>query len=228
MVLQMNMAAYTQTEFDSATPSGLAVVVHPVPDPGTYTVEVQRSNALVRTRSVDVVQEPSAGAAGAGRQRVRGMQFVGDEVKVSAAGAVAPADAVQRFALQPGGVMSFSAPAGTVETPELVSTSAGGKRKRVWSATQLQPGDVYVVHLVTPGRYEVTSTAASKPGSIDVPVPKVGRGPGKPGAPLKVTCTDSAIDPDEVTANPLQQIHFQVAAPTRIRISLVERADQTT
>jgi hypothetical protein len=223
MARSVNLDQLAQTSFDSAIPSGSAIVAHPLTTAGDYVVSRLDGRSLVQSHSLTVLGVDSDEVAG--RTVAASLQFVGTEVRAPAVKRTLEAHELERLDLREGGYASFTGAPGTAETARVQRVTAKGRASTVWESTKLVEGDVYALSIGRPGLYRVRNTVDDTEARLVVTYPKVGNKPYRPAAPVTVRCGEASIEPSEITLGPLQGLVVQIGAPARIVIDLVEPDD---
>ncbi|HKY13524.1 MAG TPA: hypothetical protein VJM33_01275 [Microthrixaceae bacterium] len=220
----VDLATLGQTHFDSAMPSGSAVVGHPLPAAGDYVVSRLEGRSLVRTHAM-AVRATVDDDTNLGRMPAPALQFADEEVRLPSVGRTLAAEEIDALRLREGGVASFTGAAGTEHTARIQQVSKAGRATTVWDSTKLVAGDLYALSIGRPGTYRMRNSADGSEATVVVTYPVRGKRGYRPAAPVTVRCTERGFDAKEVTIGPLQGLVVQVEAPARVVIDLVEADD---
>ncbi len=223
MARSVNLDQLAQTSFDSAIPSGSAIVAHPLQTAGDYVVSRLDGRSLVQSHAL-VVRAADDDAA-ADRTVTASLQFAGTEVRVPAVRRTLETHELETLDLREGGYASFTGPAGSSETARVQRVTAKGRASTEWESTKLVDGDVYALSIGRPGRYRMRNTVDGAEAQVVVTYPKVGNKPYRPATPVTVRATEASLTPAEITLGPLQGLVVQIGAPARIMIELIEADD---
>ena len=225
MKASINRALLEQTSFDSARPSGTAIVVHRFPDEGRFAVALRGDDDGEETRTILV--EPVRGPTGGGAGGAGGSAFpegvlVDTASRRPVAGRPTRPQPPDLLSVGAGGYASFTAPPGQGRRVVVTRISPAGEREdEVFDSSRLRATDAFAVTLLRPGTYVMRNTLGRGEGKVVVTYPEVGRAPYRPAEPVTVTCDDSGFSPDAVTVGPGQGIIFAAGAECRITVELV-------
>ena len=220
----VDLAALGQTHFDSATPSGSAVVAHRLPTAGDYVVSRLDGRSLVRTHAMSV-RAAVDDATDLGRTPAPALQFADEEVRLPGVGRTLATEELDSLRMREGGVASFTGAAGSEHTARIQQVSKAGRPSTVWDSTKLVAGDLYALSIARPGTYAMRNTADGSEATVVVTYPVRGNRAYRPATPVTVRCTERGFEATEVTLGPLQGLVVQVEAPARVVIDLVEADD---
>jgi hypothetical protein len=245
----VDRSALEQTSFDSATPSGTAVIVHRFVRPGRYALSLSPAGSkLTETRTLYVGDEPDAdepdtdrrGGDQPGRDRVKPPEpprpdlhgsspppAIAVDLRLSAdlVNAAAPPDLPDVAVLGEGGYASFTAPSGQASRVSVTRIGPAGEEDLEFDSARLGPTDVFALTLFRPGTYSVRNTLDGREGRLVVTYPQVGRVPYRPAPPATVSCREGGFEPAATTVGPGQGIIFDVTADSHITVELVEPDD---
>lgn len=206
---------FTQIGLDSGALTLLGSVVHPVPKPGVYRLVVRRDDREVGEVDVEV-------ADGGAAQVDVDLSAVGAGAPTAARGGCCGSDDAQRD-LRPGGHLVLHVGDGPGRYSAALFV-VGDDGKPVLDTTLLGVGDTFGATVLRPGRYSVTNAAAGAEAYLLVRYPALGKEPYRPADPVQVQVGDG-FAPKEIEIGPAQGVAFQVTAPARIAITLVEPDD---
>jgi hypothetical protein len=226
MKAAINRALIEQTTFDSATPTGTAVVVHRFEQSGEYDINVMRDDEVIDRLRLNVPEQPTsergeAQAAGA----TTGQALPGAVAVVDLASAIVKPATDRRLAIAAGGYVTFTAPAGAVRLGATVARAGAEEGDVEFDSRRLRPGDLFAVTLIRPGRYVATNTAIGASLDIQVTYPVIGSTPYRPPDPANVECNADGFSVDALTLGPAQGVVFHISTETRIQIELAEPDD---
>jgi hypothetical protein len=219
----IDLALLGQTSFDSAMPSGSAVLAHPLPSVGDYVVSRLEGRSLVRSHAMSVHRvdaEPVTGPSPA-----PALQFADADVRLPGVDRTLDTSELDDLRLREGGYMSFTGAAGNAHTVRVQQVAKSGRASTVWDSTKAGDGDVYALSLARPGTYRLQNTADGAEARVVVSYPRRGSRPYRPAAPATIRCTEGKLEPNAVSLGPLQGLVVQIGAPARIVIELVEPDD---
>jgi hypothetical protein len=219
----VNRSFMHQTSFDSATPSGPAVVAHQLTTPGDFEVVVARDDSAMRRIPLRVearsenLEEPEP--------RPPSNVPVGMVAEVDPVALVRdPAVRRRGFRVFVDGYLSFKT--GRPHGYRCYVTNAGGSTDGLeFDSTELGPSDIYAQTLVRPGRYSVTNALTEVRADLTVSYPKLEPTPYQPPDPLRVTCREEGFGQDPMELSPVQCVIFELDSPARILIELTEPDD---
>jgi hypothetical protein len=222
MNVPINRALIEQTTFDSATPTGTAVVAHRFEQAGQYEVSVIRGAEVIDRLRLNVPEQPTS-EQGEG-QPVEPVQ-PGGAISVDLASSVFNPATDRLLAVPAGGYVAFTAPAGAVRLGATVARAGAEGGELEFDTQRLLPGDLFAVTLIRPGRYTASNTATGASLGIQVTYPEVGSAPFRPPGPASVECRADGFSTNTVALAPTQGIIFNVSTATRIQIELAEPDD---
>lgn len=213
-----------QTQFDSASPAGTAVVVHRFEREGELQLQVHRGEEPLRRARINVRPE-------AGDERLAAYAPGGPERPSAAAPAAAAVDVgkLLRPGIQPvdptdlarGGYLSITS---SDPLPEHhVVVTAGDEV--VLDTRCLGPQSVFAVTLIRPGRYRLANAVTGHEAAVVVTYPEVGRTRYRPPDPLEIQCGAEGFGMKAFTISPAQGIIFRLGTESRIQLELVEPDD---
>lgn len=228
----VNREMFEQTSFDSAVPSGAAVVAHRFRSEGQYVVALSREERVAETRSMLV--SPAAAAdrdsgspvGETGRLRLPDAMTIDLTDSRPVPGRPVPLRPTSRLTMPAGGYAAFTGAVGRANRALVRRvTSTGSEEEVEFDTEKLGGDDVFAVTLVRPGSYAVRNSVGGHEGRIVVTYPVIGDVPYRPADPLEVRVTDTGLDPKAVTIGPGQGVIFRIDAPSRITVDLVEPDD---
>jgi hypothetical protein len=226
MNVTINRALIEQTSFDSATPTGTAIVVHQFEQVGEYNISVTRDDQVIDRLRLNV-----PGPRGPAESEAQTVQppaeqaQPGSAVSVDLASIAATAEADRRLAVAPGGYVAFSAPPGAPPLSATVARADAESGDVEFDSRRLGPGDLFAVTLIRPGRYTASNTATGNSLEIQVMYPQVGTTPYRPPDPVNIECRADGFSAEQVSLGPAQGIIFHISTETRIQIELTEPDD---
>jgi hypothetical protein len=95
----------------------------------------------------------------------------------------------------------------------------------VFDSRRLDRSDLFTATVLRPGRYRVSNDGTGATANLTVAYPERGRGPLRPGEPVRVEVGQD-FSPPEFTVEPTQGQVYEIGAPARIRLDLVEPFDR--
>ena len=216
----VNRALFEQVGADSGALTALAAVAHRLGEPGEYRGVAERGE---ETLTFHLRADPSSpkmqlnvdlvGLGPAPRRPYTGCDCAPEA-----------ADEDPDFVVNPSGFVLFHVSHGQGGYRVRVGRDQGGDRA-VFDSARLQGDDLFMLTLVRPGVYVMRNTLTKARGQIVVPYPKVGKKPLRPGGPVNVKCTEKAVRPARVKAQPGQGIVWHVGGPARVKVSLTKPDD---
>jgi hypothetical protein len=231
-------ALLEQTTFDSATPSGTALVMHRFAQPGRYALALSPDGeTVVETRTIFVGDEEPDGTAERSGRRASELrpprpaatgsplpQAIAVDLRpiphhVSAAAPPVPGTVSE------GGYASFTAPAGQAHRVVVSRVGSAGLEGTEFDSARLAESDVFAVTILRPGTYRIANRIGGHEGKLVVTYPVVGRAPYRPPEPVTIHSREGHFEPDSVTIGPGQGVIFQVVAESHIVVELVEPDD---
>lgn len=205
---------FSQANVDSGSLTMLASVVHRFLEPGAYFGKIKRGENEVGQFKIMVEHSPP-------------MQ---SSVKIDLKALDAsPSEQSKNtecscFNLVPEGYALF-----------FVSTGAGGynieitkpenEGKKTFDNRELTSQDMFVATLLRPGTYRITNTLTKAEAELKIIYPQIGKTP-RQSQTIQVECTEKAVNPSKITANPGQGVVFSFKVPSRIKIELVTPEDK--
>jgi hypothetical protein len=200
------------TNFDSASPSNGAVVIHRFEKPGEYRIRFLRGESTIAQARLTVKQDMEDEAPVHSRF---------DLTKLSSSVDLSGGDAGS-FTVGSKGYVSFTdsgiSPAFSV-VAEPLGHAAGFDSRR------LGPGDLFALTLIRPGEYHIVNEVERYEGRISVSYPAIESSPYRPPEPLVVVCQDKAFEPGTISLKPAQGLICRVTRAARIKVDLTRPDD---
>jgi hypothetical protein len=221
----INQRFLNQTEFDSASPAGSAVVAHEFERDGAYELALARKNQVVSRVPLKVARRPvrdaTAGDAAADVEPRPAISV--DIAKLARPGVPVP----DLPTVPPEGWVSFTSsqpvPGHHIRLRRVGDAEA--KPQDVFDSRKLGRRSVFALTLLRPGRYSLENSIGGARAEIVVAYPKVGSGPYRPPEPLQITVTDKGFGEASFPLSPAQGIVFRFKTDSRLQIVLVEPDD---
>jgi hypothetical protein len=214
-----------QTSFDSAVPTGTAVVAHELEPNSAYELSLARDDEIVS--SVPVVATPmpevDPSAEGQAAESVRSVRRAVTAVDLSKL--LRPGGRPsEKPSVAPGGWVSFTSSRPVADHHVVVrrTKDARGGGEDVFDSRRLGERSVFAVTLLQPGRYSVENDIGGAKADVVVSYPQVGDAPYRPPDPLQVEVTGDGFGQERLLLSPAQGIVFRFRTEARIRIELVE------
>jgi hypothetical protein len=222
----INTRFLNQTKFDSAAPTGTAVVAHELKAGDSYELAVQRRDQVLNRVPMTVMPMPDAQAMAAatpGAERAEPVPRVPtsfDLSKLARTGRAAPEDT----SVAVGGWVSFSSSQDMAGHHVMVRRmkDAQTRGETVFDSRRLDDRSVYALTLLQPGRYSLKNAIDGKKAEIVVSYPQVGDAPYRPPEPLQIQVTKEGFGSKRIQLSPAQGIIFRFQTKSRIEIELVE------
>jgi hypothetical protein len=222
MNMPLNRALIEQTTFDSAMPTGTAVVVHRFEQAGQYDVSITRGGEVIDQLQLNV---PEQGASGQGEAQATEPAQPGGAISVDLRSIVFNPAADRLLAVPAGGYVAFTGPAGPGSLGATVARVGAAAGDLEFDSQRMRAGDLFAVTPIRPGRYTASNTTTGASLEIRVTYPEVGPAPFRPPGPASVECTADGFSADTVTLAPAQGVIFRISTETRIQIELAEPDD---
>jgi hypothetical protein len=225
MKLRINRRVLEQTSFDSATPTGAAVVVHRFDRDGPYELAIMRDDEVVDRRELRVrAEQPSETS----ERTAAAAPTIGEPpapalpVDLAALRPGSPKTAVLQ--LQAAGYAAFTSSVG--EGHRVIITEArGDDRRQEFDSRRLEADDLFGVTLVRPGTYVATNTITGAQVQLRVAYPQIGSVPYRPPEPITLEAGADEFATDTVDLAPAQGVIFQIRGQAHIQIQLLEPDD---
>jgi hypothetical protein len=216
----INQRFLTQTEFDSAAPTGSATLALELTDPGNYVLAIaHKDKVLTQAPFVVRKQAEAAPAAAAGEAR----QAKQAAVSVDLAATLKPSGVRPEIpTMASAGWVSFSSSRPLPQHHVVLRRKDG---KEMLDSRRLGSRSVFAVTLIRPGRYALTNTVDKKKAEIVVSYPEIGDTPYRPPEPLSIEVTDAGFGEPRFEVSPAQGIVFRFRTRSHITIKLVEPDD---
>jgi hypothetical protein len=218
----------------------LGAVVHPCPVPGDYHGTVYRGDQAVGEFALRVLEESSPMQV---HIDLAGQSLHGDQprnVAVDDCGCDDPAggggEATTKYTVGRDGYAVFHVSSGSGGyAVQLAATGRAGeshgrepnagKPTDVWNSRELQKGDLFTATLLRPGTYSVAGPRGGE-GKVRMMYPEQGKTAYRPPDPVRVNVTEQGFEPAGLELQPIQGLVFEIQAPARVTISLVEPEDR--
>jgi hypothetical protein len=221
----VNQRFLNQTEFDSASPAGSAVVAHEFERDGAYELALARKNQVVTQVPLRVARRPvrdaTEGAAAADAEPRPAVSV--DIAKLARPGVPVPALPT----VPPEGWVSFTSsqpvPGHHIRLRRV--GEGAGRPQDVFDSRKLGGRSVFALTLLRPGRYSLVNSIGGAQAEIVVAYPKVGSAPYRPPEALQITVADTGFGEGSFPLSPAQGIVFRFKTASRVQIALVEPDD---
>ena len=211
MKVLLNRHLLMQTDSDSGALTVHGAVVHRFAEPGSLAGTVYRGRDAVGRFTLHV--DPACETK----------QLNLDLVQIDRS--VGLRHAAEHFAVAAGGHVVF-----------WVSKGAGGyavvlaarepDAKPSFDSRTLGAGDYFTVNPLRPGLYGATNSQSKAEGRLVVAYPDMQRRSRTAAAPAAIRAGAKGFSPERAEIQPMQGIVFQIEAPSRIRIALLEPTDR--
>jgi hypothetical protein len=221
----INQRFLHQTQFDSAAPTGTAVVAHEFEQDGSYELAVARKDKVVSRVPIVVTPRRPVAAEAAEPPAAQAEQVGRDAVSVDLSKLMRPGTAPpELLSLAVAGWVSFtsSQPAAGHHVVVRRVKREQGKRGDVFDSRRLDKRSLFAVTLLQPGRYSLQNAIGRTKAEIVVSYPQVGDVPYRPPAPLQIEVTKEGFGEKRFTLSPAQGIVFRFRTESRIQIKLIE------
>jgi len=225
MKLRINRRLLEQTSFDSATPTGAAVVVHRFDREGPYELAIMRDDEVVDRRELRVrAEQPrETSERGAAATAPRGEPpTLALAVDLAALRPGPPGTALLQ--VRAGGYAAFTSSSGEGQQV-LITEVRDGDRRQEFDSRRLEAGDLFAVTLMRPGTYVATNTTSGAQVQLRVAYPQVGSTPYRPPAPITLETEADRFATDSLDLAPAQGVIFQIRGQAHIQIQLREPDD---
>jgi hypothetical protein len=238
--LRLNRTLLQQTDANSADLTLLAAVVHRPGRAGDYVGTVYRRDQAVGEFTLRVLETPAPLQIqiDLATQRLRGEpRRAGEHARDDCdcdEKSEAGARAVYTLGREGFAVFHVSTGAGgyavqlaAAEDAERWSETRRDDRDRGrhWDSRELEEGDLFAVTLLRPGTYRVVNETSGAQADIRLAYPKRGREAYRPPEPMRIAVTQNGFKPERIELQPLQGQVYEIGAPSRLTISLVEPDD---
>lgn len=220
----INQRFLTQTQFDSAAPTGSAVVAHELDGDGSYEVAIAREDEVVTSLPMQVMPRDRMAAKAAETAPAQAASVARDSVSVDLSKLVRGTTPPELPSLAGPGWVSFTSSQPVPGHHVVVRRVEGeeGKGADVFDSRRLGERSVFAVTLLQPGRYSVQNAIGGTKAEVVVSYPQVGDTPYRPPAPLQVEVTETGFPEERMALSPAQGIVFRFRTEARIEIELVE------
>ena len=221
----INQRFLKQTRFDSAAPSGSAVVAYELQKGGSYEIAVARDDRLLARVPFGVVPGRETGDPSAARPHCAPAPGLQGSLSVDLAKLAGASAAPALPSLASAGWVSFTSSQPLLDHHVLVRRVENGEAQDEFDSRRLDARSVFGLTLIRPGRYSLANTIDGAQAEIVVDYPKVGKTPYRPPEPLEVTVTDQGFGERSFRLSPAQGMVFRFRVEGRIQIELVEPDD---
>lgn len=198
MKARINTFAFRTTAIESASLGVLGTVAHRLDSKGEFRGVVYKGEIVVAT--FDLTVSPDATS----------MQADVDLAKLGSRGR-ARRDGF-RYSVQPEGYLLLYVSEGAGGYHVVVEAPGEERAVVIFDSRKLNTGDLFVVTLLRPGRYEMRGDGVEGTGSIRVTYPEPARVPYVPGDVVRIATSTDGFDPSSVTVGPAQGVVFDVGA----------------
>ena len=201
----------------------LGSIIHPMTEPGTYRASVQRDGREVGHFHVSVEEGAEQLQANLDLSRAERRSRGGAQT-----GGKSECDCGQDEGLRltPGGHLLLHVSEGPGGYSVVLASGPVGKQSAIYDSTVMAEGDRFAATVLRPGRYSVTNLQSKASGKLDVAYPERGDRPYVPENPVTVVVTAKSIRPASLSVGAAQGQIYEVRAPSRIRIDLLEPHDR--
>lgn len=207
---------------DSGSLSTLSSVVHRIEGQGEYRGTVYRGTVKVGTFSLSVSDSPETQKADAAIPRQVSIDLIDFD---NTAGAKAK-DAPRTLTLRTGGIVLFFVSRGSGEyAVELSRRETKKESVTVFDSRLLSKGDVFITHVMRPGRYAVRDSRGKGTAELTVEYPEVGKLTRKM-EPVMVEYKEGKMSPGTVKIQSVQAVMFSCMQESRILIELKKAEDR--
>jgi hypothetical protein len=243
MNLRLNRNLFMQTDADSAGLGMLATIVHRPRETGDYAGTVYRGEQQVGDFSLRVLEDDSPlsvqiDLAGQSLPGEGGRHAGGHEHDCGCAdeGPANGGRPAAQYTVGRGGYVVFHVSSGAGGYAVQLAGPMGASmlerrdesergRGDVWSSRELQSGDLFAVTLLRPGTYSVSNQNGGE-GKMRMLYPERGRTAYRPPEPLRIAVSDGRLEPAGFELQPMQGQVYEIQAPARITVTLVEPEDR--
>ena len=206
----LNRSLFTQTDADSGALTVHGAVVHALDEPCTYDGTVLRGREVVGRFTIEV--DDHCG------ERQLNLDLL------SVDGTAALRQAADAHRLATGGSVVFWVSRGRGGYG-VVLERRGGSAKQRFDSRSLRSGDYFTAHPLRPGVYRATNSKTKAEARIVIDYPNPQK-PSPRAEPCPIRVTEKGFQPKSARIHPLQGIVFQIDAPSRIRLQLVEATER--
>jgi hypothetical protein len=221
----INQRFLKQSHFDSAAPTGTAVVAHEFDQDGSYEVAVTREDEIVTSVPMRVLPRDSLPAEAAGPAAAQAEAVARPAVSIDLSKLVRPGTTPPELpSLAAAGWVSFTSSQPVADHYVVVRRVEGeqGVAADVFDSRRLGERSVFAVTLLQPGRYSVQDAIGGAKAVIVVSYPTVGDAPYRPPAPLQIEVTKKGFGEKRFALSPAQGMVFRFRTESRIQIELVK------
>ncbi|MGB9175568.1 MAG: hypothetical protein WCB46_02385 [Methanoregula sp.] len=211
-----------QATVDSGSLATMSSIIHRIAEPGEYRGTVYRGTAKVGCFSLQVCDCEDQPLTTEGLP----CQVTIDLLSLDAATCPKPDKDSCLFPLRTGGHVVFFVSTGPGEyAVEIYRRERKKEPVKVFDSRLLDRGDLFVTHILRPGRYAIRNTRGKGQADLNVEYPE----PGKLTQmmePVLIECKDGIMKPAELKIQPVQAIMFSCTQPARITIELKKAEDR--
>lgn len=217
MKARINTFAFRQTRIESASLGVLGTIAHPISDEGKYVGTILQRGKQVATFQLRVdskvtnTQVDVDLATMIPERRRREGRFKEPSFAIASKGYL-----VLYVSQGPGGFQVLL---------EKLSEDKDykGKQQLVFDNRTLRQGDLFIVSLLRPGRYEVTDRLDKNRCQIKVAYPTPNKQPYAPPPPEEIGVTEKGFNPVELGIQAAQSLVFTIkAAKASLKVNLVK------
>lgn len=220
----LNRFIFSVQDFDSASLSMLASVIHKFSQIGEYHCAICRGTEVVGRFSIDVTQRDTGVDCCLGQQQTQ----VNIDLKALEMSSTQhfESQAVNRFQIVEGGYAVFHVSNGvggySVEVDKIGHETQAIK---VFDSKELKEDDLYAATILRPGTYCITNQTTKAQAELAVAYPERGKIPKQPQA-IHIQCSKDAFMPNRIQINPTEPLVFHFQIPSRIKIELTKPEDR--
>jgi hypothetical protein len=218
----MDTTLFREATIDSGALAVRSSIIHRIVEPGMYRGWLYRGTAQVGTFSLDVLSGTSAVLADKNVPSQVAIDLSALDISYGGRGKgpVAP------FALQTEGHVVFYVSTGLREyAVKLFRADKKKASELVFDSQKLGKGDIFIAHVMRPGRYTVQNTSGKGTADLTVEYPEKGKNHPRM-EPVHVECKAGFSKSEKITVQSLQAVMFSFAQEGRITIALKEAIDR--
>jgi hypothetical protein len=209
-----------QATIDSGSLATMGSIIHRITEPGEYRGTVYRGTVNVGCFSLEVCDCEET------TTEKLPCQVTIDLLTLDAATHPKPDKNSCPFPLRSGGHVVFFVSTGPGEyAVEIYRREKKKEPVKVFDSRLLDRGDLFVTHVLRPGRYAIRNTKGKGQADLKVEYPE----PGKLTqmmVPVLIECKDGIMKPAEIKIQSVQGIMFSCSQPARITIELKKADDR--
>jgi hypothetical protein len=205
---------------DSGSLATMSSIIHRIAEPGEYRGTVYRGTGKTGSFSLQVCDF----AKPAQTTEVLPRQVTIDLLTPDTA--TLPGADKCSFPLQTGGCVVLSVPTGSGGyAVEICRREKKKEMVKVFDSRILDTGDLFVTHILRPGRYAIRNIRGKGQADLNVEYPEHGK-LTRMMEPVLIECKNGIMKPAEVKVQPVQGIMFSCSEPARITIELKKADDR--